>query len=387
MRRPFGNLLILFWLSLLSSAIAAQDLPENRAANNLILEVTYFKGTQPASQKIGADARAGSSAWYARFQRVNGWQPKAGEFPVRAVNLVPYFEPDGAVKVRVSVFTGERFHDNEVFVADASLRENERKTITELTKFGVEPFEVAVVAGIREAADLPSIVNKTTSLQVLVEPEVSELPRFKVKLLNNSNKEVAAVALETAAGDRKLISAMPQGKDGKPLIAPNETFVTSVPNNIRALDETPQNYSLVVGAVVFTDGTYEGDPQKAASFRSFVIGRKAFLKRALPLWQKVAAGKLSTEGLSDLKNSLNALGTASDGSDLAQLFREFPGLDAKAQSRLTTGVEAAQHSVKKSMLDDLANFGQENDKSEEFAQRWLSATIEKYRNLLTRLSL
>src|SRR5215204_1776814 len=188
MKRLLERFSVLVCLGLCCLAICAQDAPNNLPPNNLVLEVTYFKGTQPAPQRIGANARARPSAWYSRFQRIDGWQPKAGEFPVRAVNIVPYFDESGAVKIRVSVFTGEKFHDNEVFVADVSIRENERKIVAELTKFGVQPFELAVVQTVRGASDLPSVVNKTSSLQVLAEPEVSELPSFRVKLLNNSNK-------------------------------------------------------------------------------------------------------------------------------------------------------------------------------------------------------
>ncbi len=105
------------------------------------------------------------------------------------------------MKVRVSVFTGEKFHDKEVFVADLEIREDERKSVKELTEFGVEPFELAVVRDIPTVASLPTIVNKTASLQVAVEPNFSLLPNFKMKLLNNSNKAVVAFAFEMVAGN------------------------------------------------------------------------------------------------------------------------------------------------------------------------------------------
>ena len=379
---------VLFCLSLFCLAISAQEIPNNLPPNNLVLEVTYFKGNQPASQEIGAHARSKPSTWYARFQRIDGWQPKPGEFPVRAVNLVPYLDESGAVQIRVSVFTGEKFHDNEVFVADVSLRENERKAVAELTNFGVQPFELAVVRSIRGAADLPVIVNKTSSLQVLVEPEVSELPSFTVKLLNNSNKAVAAVVWETTAGARKMLSAMPQGRDGRALIAPNETYEYSVRNTLRDIKtEAEQSLSLVIGAVVFEDGSYEGEPLKAASFRSFVIGRRFFLSQAVPLWQKAAENKTTNAALlRELAEQLAALDTSISAATLAQLTAEFPGLSEKERSDLSVGMEVAARGTKKSMLGDLAKLSQTPSKTETGLQNRLLALTDKHQDWMRRLT-
>lgn len=377
---------ILFFLTLFCVTLPAQETQKTLVASNLVLEVTYLKGNSPASQRIGENSASKNSAWYSLFGKIPNWQPKKGDFPVRAVNIVPYFEGN-SVKIRVFVFIGENFRDKEVFVADVNIRENEKKAVTELTKFGVEPFELAIVQNALTTAFLPMVVNKTNSLQVMVEPNVSTLPSFKVKILNNSNKSVSACALETLAGERKLLSGMPQGRDGEALIAPNEIFETVFRNTLQGTkNESEQSLMLVISFVVFEDGSYEGDAPMAAQFLAFVVGRKILLKQAVPLWQKAFESKTPNESLVKLSEQLSALKMDVDENSLMELIGEFPSLSDKDKGILRIAIQSSIKGTKFDMLRALENFNANLNKTDESAQMWLKESKERYENWLTRLT-
>lgn len=377
---------ILFFLTLFCVTLPAQETQKTLVASNLVLEVTYLKGNSPASQRIGENSASKNSAWYSLFGKIPNWQPKKGDFPVRAVNIVPYFEGN-SVKIRVFVFIGENFRDKEVFVADVNIRENEKKAVTELTKFGVEPFELAIVQNALTTAFLPMVVNKTNSLQVMVEPNVSTLPSFKVKILNNSNKSVSACALETLAGERKLLSGMPQGRDGEALIAPNEIFETVFRNTLQGTkNESEQSLMLVISFVVFEDGSYEGDAPMAAQFLAFVVGRKILLKQAVPLWQKAFESKTPNESLAKLSEQLSALKMDVDENSLMELIGEFPSLSDKDKGILRIAIQSSIKGTKFDMLRALENFNANLNKTDESAQMWLKESKERYENWLTRLT-
>lgn len=377
---------ILFFLTLFCVTLPAQETQKTLVASNLVLEVTYLKGNSPASQRIGENSASKNSAWYSLFGKIPNWQPKKGDFPVRAVNIVPYFEGN-SVKIRVFVFIGENFRDKEVFVADVNIRENEKKAVTELTKFGVEPFELAIVQNALTTAFLPMVVNKTNSLQVMVEPNVSTLPSFKVKILNNSNKAVSACALETLAGERKLLSGMPQGRDGEALIAPNEIFETVFRNTLQGTkNESEQSLMLVISFVVFEDGSYEGDAPMAAQFLAFVVGRKILLKQAVPLWQKAFESKTPNESLVKLSEQLSALKMDVDENSLMELIGEFPSLSDKDKGILRIAIQSSIKGTKFDMLRALENFNANLNKTDESAQMWLKESKERYENWLTRLT-
>ena len=356
------------------------------------METTYFKGKPPASQQIGENQKNQKWVWYSLFQRIPSWQPKIGDFPVRAVKIVPYFEGN-LVKIRVSVFTSEKFHDKEVFVADLEIRENERKLVKELTEFGVEPFELAIVRDVPTVASLPIVVNKTTSLQVAVEPNFSLLPSFNMNLLNNSNKAVSAFAFEMVAGNQWILSGMPHGQEGQVLIAPGETFEKAIPNDLeKAKSEMKKsvgvgrNLTLIISTVIFEDGSYEGDAKPAARFRAFTLGRKILLKQTVSLWQKSAESEIENNSLDKLSAQLSAVKEDVDENVFMELAKEFPTLNEKEKADLRISVQVALKGTKREMIGELQEFSKSPNRNTESVQNWLTESREKYQNWLTRLT-
>ena len=370
---------LLFVVGLLATFSAAQSNPEktpSTAPTGLALEITFIKTNPPAYSSVRENGDNGGG-WFSLFGRVPNVQ-KPDAPPVNAVNIIHRLEKD-AIKITVSIFKGHKFRDQEIAVADFSMRENERISIKELTAFGVEPFEIHVVRVAPTASALPSIVNKTDSLQVTgVEPIFSTLPAYKITLLNTSDKAVSAFAFETVAHNgRKLVSAMPQGFEGASLIEPGATFEKEIPNdlqNVKTTDSQPPpvqpNQSFVILAAVFEDGSYEGDALTAARFRGFTLGRKSQLKKMLDF---------SPENLE--KQTAN-LKFAPDENAFADLLKEFPALNEKDKASLRISVEVAARGVERNFLQALEKKRNQDPKA---LRVWLTTVNEIHRKWLARL--
>jgi hypothetical protein len=149
---------------------------------------------------------------------VSGWKQPSDSDEVTAVNIGTELAEDG-VRVWVSVFLG-KLHAEEKAVKSYILHEGEKVTVSELTQVGVEPFEIKLVRLSSLVGEAPKFVSKARSIELVVmEPNLTTLPSYKVVIRNLSTKNVSALRLKTGP-----LSSMPQGKEGAPLIAPGGTF-------------------------------------------------------------------------------------------------------------------------------------------------------------------
>ena len=214
------------------------------------------------------------------------------------MKIVPRTE-QGSVKIRVTVLKG-KFLETEQPVGDYTVPENVKLTIVDLTKFGVIPFEVSLVRAPATVANLPSIINKSRSLQVSVAPDSASLPTFQLKLINDSAKAVRAFTYETTADGRQRFLAMPHQREGGILIAPGGTYEEKVRITLDATTtstgEVPAavtNLTVQITSVVFADGTYEGDIYQAARYKAMMLGERTQLKRILESFAPIPPRPLS----------------------------------------------------------------------------------------------
>lgn len=389
MKNLFPSVLqVLLLAAFFGVGVKAQEKANESVPNGLVLEVTYFKGRPPAFQTISPkESKCG--AWYALFRRIGNRPSNAGSLPVRAVNIVSHLEGDAA-KVRISVFTGIKYHDKEEFVADYTIRENEKAVIKELTEFGVEPFQIGAVRNLPTISDLPTPVNKTDSLQIVnVEPNYSTLPTYKLKLLNSSGKAVIAFTLEERADGEVKLSAMPQGNQGEFLIAPGGTIEKIIPSSFerKTYNKEPiaaqPNREIVVSSVVFEDGSYEGDFLKAANFLAFALGRKSQLQKILHLLESALN---SRSDLNELYEQISNLSLETDDNAYNELMGKLPNLTENQKSNIRNAAQIASHRVRKITLEGLASFmesqkGVKKNKNNE----WLIKTKREYGDWLAKL--
>jgi len=380
---------ILLLLNLFVLFAAAQEKSNVSVPDGLVLEVKFFKDRQPAYQKI---SKSGGWSWYSLFQKIPNWQPPAGMLPVQSVYIVPRFENDIA-KVKISVFTGkDKFREKDVFVAEYSLRENERQTIKELADFGIEPFELAVVRLAPNVSELPVVDNQTKSLQVNVEPLFDTLPAFKVVIINNSEKAVGAVFLETNLNGRKSMSGMPQGREGNSLIVPGGTYEKKFPSspetNQNKTGESPvprPNLTLVVPTVVFADGTFEGNRAEALTFLGFKLGDKMWLQRSVPMLRKAAEGGANPTDLNKLIEQISALSEEIDETAYNEWHKQLSAPNEKERASLRSPVSIGLRAVKRTMLSELQELLNSSNQDAGAIRGRLTEMKNKYQNWLTRV--
>lgn len=374
MKRFIFILVIFFAFS--ASYVPAQSRPAGHA-----LEVTYLKGRPFAYQRIG------QWAWYALFARVEGWKPAAGDVPVDAVKITPHSDQGGAVKVRVSVLKG-KFLETELPVGDYPIAQNAKLTLDDLSKFGVVPFEVALVIAPATVADLPAVVNQTKSLQASVAPDTASLPTFQLKLLNNSTKPVRAFTYETVADGRKRISAMPNKPEGGILIPPGQTHEekirVSLDSTTTSTGEVPaalKDVTVMITSVVFADGTYEGDVYQASRYRAFMLGERTQVKRILDFLRS----DISSVSMDILSGQVSDMTWYADEPAFENFVNGIGGLNEKAKDDLRETAEVMSGNVKR---DFVAEFGEKRAslgaKPAEF-QAWLKSAAERYQKWLSAL--
>jgi hypothetical protein len=377
-------------------ALTQEQQQTRPAPTGLALEIVFYQGRAPAYQTVPHPEAKPVGAWYALFGHVPSWQPAPDALPVKAVNILPHLEGE-RVRIVVSVHLGVKFFEREELVATYTVRENETIRVSELTKFGVVPFEIKLVRVNPTIPGPPPVVNKTESLAVTgIEINKSTLPSYKLTLQNLSGKNVAALGAQVLVNGRRRISSMRQGEDGECLIEAGRAYklYLAAANNAQPTQggytpETPPNQEIVITTVVFSDGSYEGDAETAASFRAFQAGRKAQVARLVALLQKASdsTGLTTATALENLKTQVAALSNEAEAAVVNNLRREFPTFGQTEKRDIKEAVEIALSGVKTDFLKEIQKFETSNEQStdEKAFRAWLGEQKARYEKWLSNL--
>jgi hypothetical protein len=370
-------------------ACTSLTLAQKTEPTGLVVEVTFADGFFPKPAQIDVHKDKSQGTWFAKFPKT----PKANSIEksetVRAVNFVTKIEKD-KVNVKVSVFKGEKFFDKEELVALYSLGVGDEILINKLEQFGVQPIKITLVKITPNTSILPTVVNKTQSLQVVgLEPNYSTLPTFKVKISNNSAKAVKALHIGTRIGDKYLILASPRNRYGEDLIKAGEILEKTISNNYKQTSvskdqnlEVQSEQIFEIITVVFEDGSYEGDVRPAIDILSFYQGEEIHLKRSIPILYEL----MEEDDLDKISRSLSAIKTDVNNSDLEKLFNKIADLLDKTKPRPGLPVEISTRGNKKRLIDEF-NEVKVTVKNSSDIKNWLKTTIERYENWLTRIPL
>jgi hypothetical protein len=369
---------------------------QQSAPTGLVLEVTYFNGRPPAYLSVPGPDSKPNGAWYGLFGHIPAWQPPAGFLPVQAVDILSRVE-GAAVRITVSVFVGVKMQEKEVPVANYLVRENEKIKTSELTQFGVEPFEIKVRRVSPVSTALPQVVNKTESVAVInIEANNSTLPSYKLQLRNLSNKNIIALGINLIANNRPRRIGMPRGQEGRPLIEAGSVYNHNILGVLNAqttsdgyVPDAPFKQEIVITTAVFEDGTYEGDPQTAATVRAFQVGEKIQVRKVIPLIREALneTGTDVVQAVEKFKARVASLSNNADADVVNQLQQAFPNLNQEAKAHLKDLIEVALNGVKFDLVRSLQQFVKANSQSlnPNLLQMWLSKTADEYEKWLSRL--
>jgi hypothetical protein len=289
-------------------------------------------------------------------------------------------------KIKVSVLKGEFYDKGEQEVGAYSARESEKVTINEMGPLGVEPFDVSVVRLNQSAAIRPDVKNKTKSIEVM-NVVASTVPNpYHLLLRNLSDKPVLALEVNTYVGNRLRFLAWPQGPWDHPIIEPGGTYDVGITSEGKgettAYGYVPeQSTSVEIGAVVFADGTYEGNPLLAAVIKAQMTGCKIQLSRVLPLLQSALDGVSDNpvRALQEMKERVLAAREEVESSQLKELQDQFSNLGAEEKKNLAGSVKWGLHYVKVTVGKEIDAFEKGNRQmSGETIREWLLKTKERY---------
>lgn len=347
---------------------------------------TTFEASVP-----GDGARSGLWA-NSNLHRIPGWKPTE-EVPAEvSVLKVEFWTEEEAIRVEVKAYLGQsgphsRPEDWEklqtVKVASRLVREDETISIAEAEAFGIEPFSVKVSRSAPWSIGVPEIINKTQALTVTHISE--ERPTYTLSVRNVSHKNISAI---NWYGLTNLQRGGSTGLSAVRLISAGGVFDL---HQRFGFDEArsegsqigqPPKRAIVIAAVVFDDGTFEGEVDQSAEMAAGLAGRRIQLLRAIQLLRGVSL--IPDDDLpailAKLKRKLASLGEAADQEVVIELASRFATASEDTRKRrIKEEVSNSLKSAKMHLVQKLEKFEYQWSKSPTRTdlELWLKETIEE----------
>jgi hypothetical protein len=354
----------------------------------LALEVNYYPGRPPGYQAIQRWAE-GSWVWYSRFARIDA--PNTTRNATFAVHLHSYLEQD-TVRVVVSLLSGEKGPENKRQIAEYVLRETENITVEELRQFGIHPFEIKLIRLPPTLGPVPRVVFKEIQSLLLVKAVANDstLPSFQISLRNQSDKDVMALAVNVTRSANREMTSLPRGVDGKSLIEAGRVLELQIAAPLRGRETiggyeplTSANQRIEITTVVFADGTFEGDPLGAASFKSIRTSEKAELLRLIPLLENAMT---SSEDLRDaLKNLERNVRFPSNDAAPGRNASNSPTMAPPELGTSQAQVETFFPPIRADLVKEIRLLQSDDWLDKTRYMRWLGFTKKRFESWLARL--
>lgn len=302
--------------------------------------------------------------------------------------------------VEVVLSVGEFYDAGAKPVAKFTLRTNERVEVPELANFGISPMRVGVARIIGLSSTKPDVINKTESIS-LETLENRQLPGpYLLSLKNNSDKDVLAIQYNIYK-DHKFLSLKWMGSPlPEPLIKTGAVYRLEVPSEDNTCGDPDgyragQSNRIDIVSVIFSDGSYEGEPALAALIRGKAFGNKDQLIKIMSVLDNANGGGEPDAAviISNLKELAETVREAADPNMLEALQNGLP--PSGADPNVLAGfIRSGQHDVKTSLISDarqlemmLRSQGNSSVSSSQVNTRhiheWWTATYAKYKQWLT----
>lgn len=300
--------------------------------------------------------------------------------------------PDGEVwRINVSVGMGEYFDSGAQHVGSYALRTNERATVSEIVRYGVNPLSVAVVKVLAGAARPPRISNRTQSISV-DKLEARALPEpYRVKLKNNSGKDVLAVQINSYKRDDFTALRWHGGDRLRALIKTGDSYLMEMVSEDRACAETDgyrptQTDRIEISSVVFADGSYEGTAGLAALVRAKSLGHIQPLRRVVELFDswKERDNLAAAEVTYNFRSVASGIEEVAEPYMLNDLLSKLAEIEPDKVHSLGNFLRHGQHEIKTNLLADaqelesLVSKKPETQLETNFVAEWLTRMKAKY---------
>lgn len=389
------TLVILVCVSVSSTQQQRQSVPDD-----LALEFAQRNG-EPTYTEIPSSGGAVTINYYG-FNKIAGWQqPSTPIGEPSGVQLVCKMEGD-AVRVELSVFLGpfdrldtprsqKGVPEKALAVYFAKL--GEVVSLSDLSRVGIEPFEVKVVKAKPPVPTPAQVINKTNAIEVVSVEEVSR-QRYHLSLKNLSAKNIIVLNLyvPSQGGQSGQTS---QGTKAHPAIKAGGVYETDV-HISRGGRTTPQGYipnpfeqpKIVIGTAVFDDGTFEGETEVASGIAAEQKGRKLQRARVVTLIQSFldAPDQDTSVVIQKLIIQTSALDEEVDPAVVTELMTQYPSLSQQSKELFVSEVKTGLHVGKQRFLSEIKEFERARDSANGNLdyRNWLTQLKTRYEESITQ---
>jgi len=342
-------------IGLLCVPSPAQEKPSKSALTEMGIEIVDGQHSTPFS----VSSSAGGAVEIGPPPKRRDWKQSPDTAPLTRITIRSLLERDG-VSIKIGgVFDdsypadtpGPKYGAKEQTIASYFAREGETITVSETEQFGFEPLVLRVIRFQPKpfpepsAKVLPEVVNALKSVAFVdLQSEEPLSHSYNLTLQNLSARTIVAL---TIGIEHSHTESMEGGL--KPLMLPGAIFKTS----IGSLPPEPSPPTLVIGTVLFDDGSYEGDVVAAAEMAARSKGRRIQFSRCLQLLQGIPADQPAQEtvrAIQEVKAAVEKLRIDVDPALVAELQFQFPLLPKAngkewLSGRAMDGLKNSRHHV------------------------------------------
>jgi len=335
-------LIIVLAILVFSVDSAAQTRTPHPPSSDFNIELINVEGPSHLEAVPGAGARSGFIT--TRFRRISEWKPAPGSPGEVSAMKVDFRLEGDTVKVEVTAYLGQLVPNfrppdlekmQKVVVATRLIRENETVNINEVEQYGLEPIGFKVLRSKPWSVGTPEITNKTQALIVTAISE--ERPMYHVTTRNLSQKCITSIRWYGLENGSQFRGG--SGLSGKCIICAGGPF--ELVQRFELAEQAGQNAQppgkreIVINAILFDDGTFEGDVDAAASMAAHMAGEKIQSARTGKLLQATASASAGDVGemLAQLKRDVKALDEEIDKTALDDLLTRFANASPDLRER------------------------------------------------------
>lgn len=331
----FRSSLFVFVTSILTGLLCvpspAQEKPAKSTPTDLGIEIVDREHPSP----FPVSSSEGGSIEIGTPPKRPDWKQPQDTAPLTRIRIRPVLDRDG-VSIKIgAVFDdsqpanapGPKYGEKEQTIASYFAREGETITISELEQFGFEPLVLRVVRyqprpfPEPSAKVLPEVVNALKSVAFVdLQSEEPLSHSYQLTLQNLAARSIVALTIGFQQSHTETIEG-----GVKPLMLPGAIFKTSVGPSGSITPETSRP-TLVIGTVLFDDGSYEGDVVAAAEMAARSKGRQIQFSRCLQLLQGLPdqPAQETIRAIQEVRAAVEKLRIDVDATLVEELKSQFP---------------------------------------------------------------
>jgi hypothetical protein len=184
----------------------------------------------------------------------------------------------------------------------------------------------------------------------LVEVIPDTAPNYRIRVENRSQRSVRVFTIEGSRGGRPAFSGIRAGREGTPILDPGTAYAFEVKVSGGPID------LVAISAVVWMDGTVEGNARRAAEELSSDLGERFMLELLTPLMKRAADEALfaASESVTKLRASIDALPIVPDAGAVSKAIAAAPPLAAMPEDRVAMIAGFAMKRIKTRALTDIS---------------------------------